>query len=331
MTNILKSALAMAALIAAGAHASGLPTYRVTLVTDAGLRVSCSALNARGEVAGMAVTNPRAEYGYDAVVVSHGHVHSYGYSHGALAAEAAGINAARTTVGHVITDQAFGFKAPTAWSADGRMKRLSDSGEAYAVNEAGDFVGWSLIGGGDSTATMWADGAAVNLAPALDYSEAYAINGHRQAVGAYYAKSHWSAVLFEGGAVIPLGTLGGSSAQAFAINEAGHIVGGSSLAGGGPDHAFLYADGAMRDLGAPAGRDSTAVGINASDVVVGYSSDSKHPLALVWIDGVVHVLDDLLDAKSGAGWRLVSANAINDAGQICADGNKGAALLTPMP
>jgi len=50
----------------------------------------------------------------------------------------------------------------------------------------------------------------------------------------------------------------------------------------------------------------------------------------VWVGGQMSVLDDLLDPVTGQGWKLFNASAINDAGQICADGNKGAALLTPM-
>ena len=63
------------------------PTYRVTPVRDKTVSMSCNALNAQGDVAGTAVTEPRANYGYDAVVVSRDHAHSYGWSHGQRAAE----------------------------------------------------------------------------------------------------------------------------------------------------------------------------------------------------------------------------------------------------
>ena len=46
-----------------------------------------------------------------------------------------------------------------------------------------------------------------------------------------------------------LGTLGGASAEANAINDQGGIVGWSTLANG-RQHAFLYRAGRMRDLGA---------------------------------------------------------------------------------
>src|SRR6185503_13442543 len=46
-----------------------------------------------------------------------------------------------------------------------------------------------------------------------------------------------------------LGTLGGSSSQAVAINEAGQIIGQSYLAGDAEQHAFVWQGGVMTDLG----------------------------------------------------------------------------------
>jgi probable HAF family extracellular repeat protein len=67
-----------------------------------------------------------------------------------------------------------------------------------------------------------------------------------------------------------LGTLGGHSSQALAINKGGAIVGASDLASGA-SHAFLYKAGVMRDLGALAGGRSWARAINDSGVVIGAS------------------------------------------------------------
>jgi probable HAF family extracellular repeat protein len=58
-----------------------------------------------------------------------------------------------------------------------------------------------------------------------------------------------------------LGTLGGPSSFAFAINEAGQVVGRSATSAY-LTHAFLYAAGQMEDLGTLGGSFSSASAIN---------------------------------------------------------------------
>ena len=74
-----------------------------------------------------------------------------------------------------------------------------------------------------------------------------------------------------------LGTLGGSYAQANAINEAGFITGTSQTAAMFVvTHAFIYqksaTGGTMRDLGALGGHSSYGMAINAYNHVAGYST-----------------------------------------------------------
>lgn len=56
--------------------------------------------------------------------------------------------------------------------------------------------------------------------------------------------------LYSGGSMIDLGTLGGPGGYAYALNDAGVIVGSSyaSLTPGALQHAFVYDDGVMADL-----------------------------------------------------------------------------------
>ncbi len=68
-----------------------------------------------------------------------------------------------------------------------------------------------------------------------------------------------------------LGTLGGTSSQAFGINDHGQVVGQSRLANG-QLRAFLWEDGAMTDLGTLGGTFSLARGINDLGQVVGRST-----------------------------------------------------------
>src|SRR2546430_43611 len=68
--------------------------------------------------------------------------------------------------------------------------------------------------------------------------------------------------------LVDLGTLGGTTINAAAINASGQVVGAASLSG---DcclfHAFLYSNGRMNDMGTLGGDDSIAHDINSrSDV-----------------------------------------------------------------
>jgi probable HAF family extracellular repeat protein len=108
--------------------------------------------------------------------------------------------------------------------------------------------------------------------------------------------------------ITDLGTLGGDTSAAYAINAAGDVVGEADLATGQYGDAFLYSGGTMTDLGKITSRGSVAWAINASDQVVGYSYDiGDH--AFLWQDGIMSDLGTLGGSES-------AALGINDAGQI---------------
>lgn len=110
-------------------------------------------------------------------------------------------------------------------------------------------------------------------------SVAAAINNSNQVVGWSYAPGSTSprAFLYSGGTMTNLGTLGGTSSQAFDINNLGQIAGGSD--NGTTDHAFIYSGGSMQDLGPfPGGSLSIARGINDAGQVVGVGRDGSNQL-----------------------------------------------------
>ena len=82
---------------------------------------------------------------------------------------------------------------------------------------------------------------------------------------------------------IDLGTLGGTSSYALAINDSGQIAGNSTTASG-ETHAFLWTQaGGMVDLGTLGGNESNVTAINDSGQVVGVSVDgSNHEHAFSW-------------------------------------------------
>ena len=152
---------------------------------------------------------------------------------------------------------------------------------------------------------------------------ANSINGSGQVAG-------WSStingtlrpVLWDGGAIIDLGTLGGDSGYAYGINDLGLIVGRSYL----PNymsHATLWHDGIAVDLGTLSGGNySQANGINNAGEVVGESTLTTYGVthATLWSGGAIIDLNSFLDpAAITAGWTLNTAFAINSSGWIVGD------------
>jgi probable HAF family extracellular repeat protein len=152
--------------------------------------------------------------------------------------------------------------------------------------------------------------------PNGDVSVAYGINAQGTVVG--YARpcpssecSVFHAALYGSGRLVDLGTLGGTWAQANAINSLSHIVGASETAAPGhPMHAFLISTGgSMTDLGTLGGPNSIAYSINSRDVIAGAAmTPNGQYQAVVFQNGTVTGLGTL-GAQS---W----ARGINSSGQI---------------
>ena len=91
----------------------------------------------------------------------------------------------------------------------------------------------------------------------------------------------------------------------------------------GANHGFLYTGGKLTDLGP----DFSPAAINDNTVIAGTSSRG----AAVWSNGVLQNLNNLI--PPGSGIVLNQATAINNKGQIVAEGNDGNGvtvfLLTP--
>jgi probable HAF family extracellular repeat protein len=115
---------------------------------------------------------------------------------------------------------------------------------AVAINDRGDVVGYSYTADLLLHATLWSNGATIDLG------------------------------------TLP----GGMISEATGINNRGDIVGWSNYGGTGYSHAFLWSDGIMIDLGTLGGTTSQANGINNHGVIVGwsYTADNVNYEATVW-------------------------------------------------
>lgn len=197
---------------------------------------------------------------------------------------------------------------------------------AYGINNSGVIVGQADTAGGSTHAFSYANGTMRDLGALVSggRSFAMAINS-----AGYIAGSADSAVNNVGypvhavlidpsGTFHDLGTLGtGQLSNGLAINSSNEVVGFSTITANdfATEHAFAYVNGAMTDLGTLGGQTSVAYGVNDAGIVVGYSNTST-PFQN---DAFVYENGNMIDLNSlvvNSGWDLVSANAINDAGQI---------------
>jgi len=248
---------------------------------------------------------------------------------------------------------------PFLWR-DGHMSALptlgGNNGEAGAINNRGEVVGFAENGAVDSTCpagktnnriqlpVLWEKGEANALPTVGDDVDGFAlaINDRGQVVGdtgSCAGANH--AVLWENRTAHALASLG-SWAVAQSLNERGQIAGYAGNSGGGFS-AVLWrngADGAVTNLGILPGDSATfATGINSKGQVVGSGFDSHGNWAngFIWQDGVMTDLNKLISADSNL--FIIAASNINERGQISGmamvetgphAGNLHAFLLIPV-
>jgi probable HAF family extracellular repeat protein len=185
---------------------------------------------------------------------------------------------------------------------DGVMRDLAASTPAgtqscaYAVNNDGVAAG--LVG---SEVVVWRASGMTRLG-----IEGWVggINDAGTVVGSFKFGASSRAFLWNGGAIVNLGTLGGSDTDPYTSSEATAINSRGQIAGASNGRAFLYENGALRDLGS--GR---AFAINDRGEVVGMTSNHG-PVPFIY-SGVMTFLP-------GPGYS--SAVAINNAGQVAGSG-----------
>jgi len=140
---------------------------------------------------------------------------------------------------------------------------------ANGINSAGE-VAVSVGGGPLGQVVIHYGPGAATIVPGL--ISATAINDMDTIVG---MTPGFHAGVFASGATVDLGTFGGGSSIANAINGTGRVVGSDTLAGDMATHAFLSDGAGLVDLGELGGGMSEAWAVNDSGVVVGESKTAN--------------------------------------------------------
>jgi probable HAF family extracellular repeat protein len=217
---------------------------------------------------------------------------------------------------------------------------------ALAINASGQVAGYSATRDASGNmvfhAVRW-DAAAtapteLGTSPGITSSVALGINASGAVVGAAGGAVEWAPAATATTPITTLGQLPGQTGSiAFAINASGLVVGEADTkdaTGNSITHAVRWdaATTPPTDLGTLSGiTSSVALGINASGAVVG-AAGTPSPngdifgSAVLWNAGMTTPTYLGVLLPSGSPWALLSAYAINDAGQIVGFGTINGAV-----
>lgn len=201
-----------------------------------------------------------------------------------------------------------------------------------AINNAGAVVGEGRIDNGETHAALFTGETAVDLGIGLgESSQANDINNAGVIVGWSQERPGQPALAFvrqpDGSRTQFSSAFGGSIAQATALNESGTVV-GQATDGDGRLRAFIYDSSGMKSLGSLGGLSSIARDINNRGQIVGSAENEfLQRRAFLFEGGAMIDLNRLVAPTAPV--QLTEAIAINEAGQILANGIPGPEQTSP--
>lgn len=305
-----------------GSHAR---SYSITdLGTLGGSFNAASAINNRGQIVGSSSLS--GDTVFHAFLYSHGRMTDL--FPGSAGSDASDINNRGQIVG-TLGSQAFLYSR-------GQVIQFGLGGansSAFGINDRGDVVGWSELAGGPEFifhAFLYRNGRTIDLTPNLPTDGADAANSIAQAindrgivvgssasVSAFPPRS--SPFLWRKGTLIAFNLALSPSEDGFPldINNAGDVVGASFDLALNENTAVLLRRGHLIPLGP-----GVATSINNRGQAVGFVPGGDG--GFLWKNGTRTDLETLL--PPGSGWTSLSAEDINDRGQIVGAGIHNGAL-----
>ena len=217
---------------------------------------------------------------------------------------------------------------------DGRMENLGTLGGiasyGQGINDLGDVVGWSHLPGPTvSRPVLWSGDKIVDLGVLEEGHDTRAsgINNFQEVVGSGYLQDVTRGFIWQDGIMSLLPNLirgDEASSAAGSINDNGWIS-GYARANDGSQHPVIwlsknFPDISIVDLGLPEeffsgfSHDLNNMGQVVGNYWDGCGKMDGCPYPFIWENGQSLLLDDLIPNDSG--WKLYSASAINDLGQI---------------